>query len=620
MLKRFLKPQVQPDGAQPATGADATALGALPLFPSRDATLGRTFATFLVRTSFGTLLQSDEISGALIHDSNPRFGHQLVLYRSMFAPDIGIIVASRDLQQPDGMQPSPMMPVLLVDVVQTGHVALRDPIRPAHVCALDNGTTDYHRDWIGPWEQFELERVPPVALRPTTEAALIQIGLLLEKDLALADVVSMFAETPAEVAALARPVILMLMARWRVTAAAARRVNDLSRDVHVRSRPAADIGRPYAGRLEELVALRTSDAAAHRHLRGSWRVDRSGRYLASGLRVAIDIELPYRPQYARLRLELAETHHAILMTVSVDGWQIARTPLSPRKARGSRIDYWIPREAMSRDRFIVTLDFDVPPPLHGPHQQAFELTRWWLHAGSAVPGVTVPDDPAALFGHFESLGGNSEFGFVQKHFGVERIGMFSFARVDHLNNLVTLLESGVGELGEPGTLIAEDRPASASGDPDPSHHAREYVMRDDRSLFEFHSFTDPREISPEQVARQNETKLRFMHRQFIEDVEGGGKIWVLRDTRQEDYNEVLAIHDLLNQHRPNKLLWVSGVIEGREVGAVEWMAPNLLRGYAINSHADPQRFSPDIWLELCRNAYRAFAEQQAEGTAPAGTR
>lgn len=473
MLKRFLKTQAEPGNAQQAAGADATALGALPLFPSRDVTLGRTFAPFVVRTSFATLLQADASSGALIHDRNPRLGDQLVLYRSSFVTDVGIIVASRDLQQAAGMPPIPMMPVMLVDVGQTGNVALRDPTRPAHVCALDNGTTDYHRDWIGPWEQFQLERVPSVALRPAVEAALIQIGLLLEHDLAVADVARMFAEVPAEVAALARPVVLLLMSRWRLTAAKARLVHDRSWDVHVRSMPPVVGYRPQVGRLEELVALRTSDAAATRHLRGSWRVDHGGRYLASGLRVAIDIELDYRPRYARLRLELAETHHAILMTVSVDGWQIARTPLSPRKARGSRIDYWIPREAIRHDRITATLDFDFPPPLHGPHQQAFELTRWWLHAGPEVPEVTVPDDPAALFGRFESLGGNSEFGFVQEYFGVERIGLFGFARADHLNNLVTLLESGVGDLGEPGTLVAEQRPAPVSRDPDPSSSGRE---------------------------------------------------------------------------------------------------------------------------------------------------
>lgn len=56
---------------------------------------------------------------------------------------------------------------------------------------------------------------------------------------------------------------------------------------------------------------------------------------------------------------------------------------------------------------------------------------------------------------------------------------------------------------------------------------------------------------------------------------------------------------------------VAGDPHGRgPAGAVEWIAPNLLRGSSDQPHQDAQVFDAQRWHTLCANAYRAFAERR----------
>ena len=88
---------------------------------------------------------------------------------------------------------------------------------------------------------------------------------------------------------------------------------------------------------------------------------------------------------------------------------------------------------------------------------------------------------------------------------------------------------------------------------------------------------------------------------------------MLKDSVRGDLNEAFAFLDVLNRRKPNKLFWVTRLVEGRPSGAVEWVAPNLLRGYSGGQHQDPQIFDAQTWKLLCSNAARAFSERDAMG-------
>lgn len=637
MLGRFFRTAPRPgtspghdgrhDGRQdslPAGREEAAAFSTLPLFPTRDETIERSFDRFMLRTAHDTVLVAEAGSRQLHHQRNPAPERILTLYRSRFIPGIALLVSPEPVDLHKGTLLGPLLPLLVVDRPETSHVALRSPLGQIHLCALEVeenrrlGDTDFYRHWIGPWESFRLEPHPQAVLRPQTQAALAQIGLMLEKDLAASDVLVQLRDMSAETSALVTPIIVHLLSRHHAAppAVAAPVAGAASADRPVWGTPV------MSPRLDALRLIDRIDAAAapvpEGRLRGSWTLDDAGRPCAAGQKVDIDIRLERQPAFARLRLDIEDCHHPVTMTVLVDNWQVGKTALVIQKHRGSRLDYWIPAEALqavaSPGTLTVSLVFDrMEPRQHLQFPFHFRLKSCSVHVGPDAPRVEMPHDAGALLACFESLGDDCEFGFVQRHFGVERLGVFTFAGVRHLVHTMSLLENRFEGLGEPGTLEANETIQTVYRDPQPPEVTTEFYMLDRRYELHFHTWKGPQEISREESLKENETKLRFLRRKFLEDLEDGEKIFIFKDVVRQDANEIIALHDVMMRYGTVRLFWVTRPIEGRTAGMVEWVAPNLLRGYSANSHAEAQRFNPDHWLELCQAAFRAFAREQQVG-------
>jgi len=267
----------------------------------------------------------------------------------------------------------------------------------------------------------------------------------------------------------------------------------------------------------------------------------------------------------------------------------------------------MPGEALSETELLVTFD-STPAPT--PEAASFHLRALELAIGPPATETTLPDD-AELMAEFESLGDDCEFGFVQRHYGIEPLGIFRFAGTRHLGNLLRLLETDLEGMGAPGSLTATLRDAHIYRHPEPPLVVREFMMDHGRLGLNFHTFRGPDVVSEEEAKQENEQKLRYLRRKFLEDLEDGQKIWLLRDARRQDVNEAFAFQTALNRKGRNKLFWITRTIEGRPAGSVEWIGEDLLRGYLDQQHLDAQIFTPEIWLELCRHAWRAFAEREA---------
>ena len=195
---------------------------------------------------------------------------------------------------------------------------------------------------------------------------------------------------------------------------------------------------------------------------------------------------------------------------------------------------------------------------------------------------------------------------MQRHFGINRIGLLNFAGVRHSGNLLDLLDGDFRRLGEPGTITATETIWMRIRPPEEPERVHEFYLADNRYQYSFHTFRGPPEHAEADVIRDNETKLRFLSRKIVEDLEDGEKIWVRKDADHADPAEVLALSQALSRHAPNKLFWVTRCVPDRPAGSVEWVAPGVLRGYSANPHGDPQHFDPDHWLLLCRRAAAAF--------------
>ncbi len=368
---------------------------------------------------------------------------------------------------------------------------------------------------------------------------------------------------------------------------------------------------PQAGLLVSGSRLEPDDLLRPGVLAGTWRREDGHPVLLAGHRVTVALPLSGRPAHARLSLEVKGLPVPRRLTVSINGWTVGGCLIGPQHRHGTRLDYWIPAEALEAGTITVALD--TAPESVVP-AAALVLERVAFDLGALLPaGVpdAVPADDGALMAAFGSLGEDCEFGFVQRHFGIEPLGLFRFAGAGTMRNLLRLLDGGLDRLGEPGSLSAKLVDARLYRPPEPPLVVPEFLMTDKRLGFFFHTFRGPEQEPEADAIAANERKLRYLKRKFVEDLEDGEKIWVLKDGSRGDTNEAFAFLAALQRTGPNKLFWVTRVVEGRPSGSVEWIAPDLLRGYSGGSHHDAQVFDPAIWLRLCRNAYRAFAERDA---------
>ncbi|WP_419730669.1 hypothetical protein [Lichenicola sp.] len=363
------------------------------------------------------------------------------------------------------------------------------------------------------------------------------------------------------------------------------------------------------GKLTAVVRLVGADLARPGVLGGVWRQDGDRIVVEAGQPLSVTLRLPYRPLHARFSVDLSGVHPTRKLTVTADGWTIGTTRVGHEKAGGSRLDYWIPAEALDGDTVRIEL---VTPPESIP-ATAFTIDRVAFDVGPATPATTPRADDTALMTMFESLGENCEFGFVQRYFGAEPLGLFRFAGTTDIRNTLRLLESDFEGLGDTGSLSTISTNAVLYRLPDPPLIIPEFMMVDEKRRFWYHTFHGPEQHTEAEACALNEQKLRYLTRKFIEDLEDGEKIWVLKDSVRGDLNEAFAFLDVLNRRGPNRLFWVTRLVEGRPPGAVEWVAPNLLRGYSGGEHRDPQIFDAEAWKVLCLKAARAFAERDARG-------
>ena len=113
--------------------------------------------------------------------------------------------------------------------------------------------------------------------------------------------------------------------------------------------------------------------------------------------------------------------------------------------------------------------------------------------------------------------------------------------------------------------------------------------------------------------RENEIKVGYLRRKFLEDLQDGEKIMVYKRVVTQDPHEIIALHAALNRKGSvNKLLWVTQAGDGNAPGDVEWIGDRLLKGYlGAISLSDAHDFDPGIWLRLCRNAFVAFEAAKA---------
>jgi len=208
-------------------------------------------------------------------------------------------------------------------------------------------------------------------------------------------------------------------------------------------------------------------------------------------------------------------------------------------------------------------------------------------AVEATVGMTI----ANLLARFESLGHSCDFGLVQREIGIEPLGLLRVTGISTMQAYVGLLErfSNIGERANIRPYVPENQ--------------NEYWIHEVRYGMFYHTFIPPSQSAPEQLIAREMQRLPFLRRKFIEDLENGEKIFLLRRPDPMTASEALAIWAALNLYHDNVLLYLESgdsVLAGR----VEEVGPRLLKGYLDGTLGD---VAPNVasWLCLCANTYLA---------------
>jgi len=122
----------------------------------------------------------------------------------------------------------------------------------------------------------------------------------------------------------------------------------------------------------------------------------------------------------------------------------------------------------------------------------------------------------------------------------------------------------------------------------------------------YHTFVYEGDRTPELMRQQEATRLKFLRRKFLEELDAGEKIFVFKSGPSVQEAEILPLFIALNRKQSNTLFWVVPEEPGRPNGTVEVLMNGLLKGY-IDRFApgdNAHDFSFESWVRLCVHAFQ----------------
>jgi hypothetical protein len=289
--------------------------------------------------------------------------------------------------------------------------------------------------------------------------------------------------------------------------------------------------------------------------------------------------------------------------ISLNGHFIREVSLS----RSGIIGFWIPSQLIGRPLMISINHPDARMPAaygfdHDLRSLAFAFHRlqiWNIPnpPAAAAPGTSAAASPAEIFGQFESLGDNCEFGLVQRGTGIEPLGLFRFTATP-LSSLIDGLLHEFAGLGDPDNISLDIR-----GD------VQEYILTENRWNLTYHTFVFAADMPAERLIRRETQKLTLLKRRMFDDLRSARRIYLIKRNDALPEEDVLALFLLLNRFAPNRLLCVAPANPAHPANSITALTPGLLIAHI-------ERFAPydaaadtsiDAWLTICSQALDVFA-------------
>ena len=210
---------------------------------------------------------------------------------------------------------------------------------------------------------------------------------------------------------------------------------------------------------------------------------------------------------------------------------------------------------------------------------------------------TTGSDPAAgakglaeRMHDFRSLGGNCEFGFVQRYCGAEPSGLFRFSFTP-LDDLIHAIETDFETYGAPSDLHLVE-----------TENGYYYCAS---RCYRFWSNINRKvgEGDPGTLLEQEYGRVAHLKRRMLEDLSRASKILVRKVGADEDEADFARLARAVWRHGPSTLLRVTE----SPSEAVRWTSDRILQGGVRRFAPREQAWEVDLepWIGLCDAAYAA---------------
>ncbi len=209
------------------------------------------------------------------------------------------------------------------------------------------------------------------------------------------------------------------------------------------------------------------------------------------------------------------------------------------------------------------------------------------HAEDDAP-IGQPD----LMLAFENLCGNCELGLVQRHFGVDPVGLFRFSEVRPVL-MEELLQMEFKQLGDPKhTIIKVERD--------------EYIMLDDRGYFWMHTMVKVDQVHSDKYLKQQNARITMLRKKLIADLRVGSKIFVCKEPAGNISDDSLhRLSALVARYSDAVLLGVRNADPTHPTGTVTRLADRILVGYvSVLFGAGATEIDFPGWKTMLEGAYR----------------
>jgi tetratricopeptide (TPR) repeat protein len=214
----------------------------------------------------------------------------------------------------------------------------------------------------------------------------------------------------------------------------------------------------------------------------------------------------------------------------------------------------------------------------------------------AVPEVDEVPPPNELMLSFESLGERCDFGAVQRHYGVEPLGLLRFAYSPY-EPLVAALEErfeAVGTVEDTGFELFRG----------------ETILIMKKYGLIFHTFVDEAESNTPQkrdaFREQQRRRLLFLKRKLLADLEEPQKIYVYSSDERTSEEDAARLHKALRAIGPSSLLYVRPADAAHPEGVVQRLDDGLYMGRysGLADFMAGEQPPFELWRQMCEETYR----------------